>query len=379
MTSANAQWLKNAEAAEMLGVSERTMKDWMTRPDTRAALGGIRYGKQHRIPRPENRRRLTERRDAQGKLYFQVEEMDGPDLEGWSSAARWRLKKLGIELRPVWERELQQIAKRNARHYLESCRLWVATTLKALERGDQTQNARDAALLLMQEARKVLDRLPRHQMEVNRRKSEFPAHLAARGFLEAEVNAIMEYWPEDKHFKQVHSALTLEELEPLRRRLDYAQAAHKLEQAGQKPTAELVRALLHDDIMAHINDTGEQLPGIVIKPKTPDELRRAIEADVWLQMHSATPRRSIETIDAQGRTSVRIEGQGANRIIDLRAPQDGLALRTFRRRHPFRKSPQRDIVTTVYRVRDGIPGADAVPSGGKTPVRDSSSEHHVAR
>lgn len=92
--------------------------------------------------------------------------MDCPDLERWSSDARWRLKKLGIRLRPAWEREVEVIGKRNARHYLESCRLWVAATMNALELGDLTESAREAVILLWQVAGEILDPLPRHQMEV---------------------------------------------------------------------------------------------------------------------------------------------------------------------------------------------------------------------
>jgi hypothetical protein len=290
MATANSAWFKNDEAAETLGVSVRTIKGWMARLDTRAALGGVQHGKQYRIPRPD-------------------------DMDRWNTDARWRLEKLGIQLRPLWEHELEKIGTANDRHYFESHRLWVAITTKALERGDLTQNARDAALRLMESAREILDPLPRHQMQVNTLKSNFPVDLQARGFSEAEVNSIMSYWPDEKHFKPVWAAHTISELEVIRRRLDYAQAVHRLERGGQKPTAELVRPLLHKDIMTHINDTGEQLPEI-----------------------------------------------GANQIIDRRMPQDGLALRSFRRRHPLRKSPQRDIVATVYVVRDSILSAEPPPS-----------------
>lgn len=290
MSTANSPWLKNAEAADALGVSTRTIKRWLTRPDTRAALGGVHHGKQYRIPHPDN-------------------------LDKWSRDARWRLERLGIQLTPAWERELQEIGTANARHYLESHRLWIAVTLNALGRRDLTQNARYAALRLMEAARKILDPLPRHQMQVNTLKSKFPVDLQARGFSEGEVNSIMSYWPDEKHFKQVWAALTISELEVIRRSLDYAQAVHRLERGRQKPTAELIRPLLHKDIMTHINDTGEQLPEIE-----------------------------------------------ASQIIDRRMPQDGLALRSFRRRHPLRKSPQRDIVETVYDVRDNIPGTEPPPS-----------------
>jgi hypothetical protein len=347
MPTDQCQWLKNAEAAELLGVSERTIKDWMTRPEMREALGAVRHGKQCRIPRPDN-------------------------LDHWSSDTRWRLKKLGIQLKQAWERDLEQIGKRNDRHYLESCRLWVTATMKALEQSDLTANAKDAVILLWQVASEILDPLPRHEMQADRLEPQFRAHLLARPLSEERVNSVMSYWPGKEHFKQVQAAHTLEELETIRRKLDYAQAVRELEQSGQKPTAQLARPLLHKDMMAHISDTREQLPGIVIKPRTADELRRVVEADVCIQMHSANPRRTTETRDAQGRKHVHIEGQGANQIIDLRKPQDGLPLRTFRRRHPAKQSPHPEIVAAVYGARDSIPSADEKLRSGKTPVRDSA-------
>jgi hypothetical protein len=52
--AATEQWLKNAKAAEILGVGERTIKSWMTKPTTRHALGAVRHGKQWRIPLPDD-------------------------------------------------------------------------------------------------------------------------------------------------------------------------------------------------------------------------------------------------------------------------------------------------------------------------------------
>ncbi|MGO8926405.1 MAG: helix-turn-helix domain-containing protein [Limisphaerales bacterium] len=324
MPTPERQWLKNAEAAEALAVSERTIKHWMARPETREALGAVRHGKQRRIPRPDK-------------------------LDHWCNDTRRRLVKLGIQLRPACERALERIGKRNARLYLESCRLWVAATMKALGRRDLTENARDAVILLWQVAHEILDPLPRDEMEVDKLKPQFLKHLRARPLSEERVNSVMSYWPEKEYFKQVCAAHTLKELEAIRRKLDYAQAICKLQQSGQKPTAELARPLVHEDIMAHINDTGEKLPGRVFKPETSHDLRRIVEASVYLTNQ-----------------------QRAGMIIDLRKPQDGLPLRTFRRHHPVRKSPHREIVAAVYGAADSIPGADETSRSGKTPVRDST-------
>jgi hypothetical protein len=327
MAIAKYQWLKNGEAAEALGVSERTIKHWMLRPEMREALGAVRHGKQCRIPRPDI-------------------------LDHWSSDTRWRLKKLGIQLTPVWERGLKHIGKRNDRHYLESCRLWVAATMKALEHGDLTANAKDAVILLWQAASEILEPLPLYEMQADRLESQFRDHLLARPLSAERVNSVMSYWPGKEHFKQVQAAHRLKELEAIRRRLDYAQAVRELEQSGRESTGALVRPLLHEDVMAHINDTCDELPGIVIKNSKPKELHTLTMASVCNQI--------------QGKQPPRVS-------IDFRQPQKGLALRTFRKRHPLRKSPQREIITTVYGIRDSIPGANETPHGGKTPVRGSKT------
>src|SRR5664280_260153 len=102
--------------------------------------------------------------------------------------------------------------------------------------------------------------------------------------------------------------------------------------------------------MEHMNDTPENLPGIVVKNPTPEELRRLTMASVCDQI--------------QGKQPPLVS-------IDFRQPQTGLALRTFRKRHPLRKPPQREIIITVYGTRDSIHGANETPHGGKTPVRSS--------
>ena len=322
------QWLTNKQAAKLLGVDTRTIKRWMKQPATREALGGVQHGKQCRIPRPTN-------------------------LDHWRSDTRWRLKKSGIELIPEWKRDLRKIAKKNSRCFLESCRLWLAAYATVLERGRITQEARDAILLLRQAAFKILAPVPRHKMEVDRLKEQFPARLSELGLSEREVAVVLRYWPEEKHFRQVRAAHTLAELEVIRNRLDYTQAVRHLKHLGQKPTAQNIRPLLHKDMMAHINDTWEQLPGIVVKNPTPEQMRRMTIASVQDQIAGKPP---------------------LPFVLDLRTPQEGLARRTVQERHPQKQQTQRDIITGIYRVRATSPSAVEKPHVGKTPIRGSADD-----
>jgi excisionase family DNA binding protein len=340
------RWLTTAEAAGLLGVSKGTIKRWMKSPPQREALLAVRHGKQWRIPLPD---------------YETT----------WEWQTRSRLKEAGVHLKSSWAQELHRLSKQCDRFLSESYCLWLAAHLQLLKREKIADEDIGEIISLWQTACEILRPLP-EGTKVDKLKSQFPESLRARKFSEEDIRSIMSYWPDESCFKRVRAARTFEQLEEIRRGVDVAEAIKACEQEGKKPTAENLRPLLHDDIMAHINDTREKLPGIVFKPRTPDELRRAVEADACIQMNSGNPRRFTETRDAQGRTHVHIQGQGANQIIDFREPQDGLALRTFRNRHPLRKSPQREIVATVYGARDSIPGADDQPCGRKTPVRDSA-------
>jgi hypothetical protein len=157
----------------------------------------------------------------------------------------------------------------------------------------------------------------------------------------------MQYWPEGRLFKNVREARTRKQLEAIRRPLDTLQAARDLKQNGQIPTAENLRPLFHKNIMEHINDTRDELPGIVVKNPTGEEMGLYTMASVQDQMMGKSP--PLVT-------------------FDLRAPQNGLRLRTFRNRHPLKHPQQRQIVATVYGVRDSIPSIDEKPYTGKTPV-----------
>jgi hypothetical protein len=194
------RWLKNAQAAELLGVSVRTMKRWMTCPTLRKALLVVRDGKQWRIPRPD---------------YETT----------WVWETRRRLKEAGIHLRSSFHKELHKLSKEFGRYSLESFRLWLAAYMKALERGRVTQKARENMLLLWQTACEVLNPtspLKRYEIDVEILKSRFPPILRERGL---SVKSIMHYWPEKRHFDPVRRAsYTKVDFEEIRRELDFYQA-----------------------------------------------------------------------------------------------------------------------------------------------------------
>jgi hypothetical protein len=292
------RWLQNAEAAEALAVDVRTIKRWMRSAATQAALLAVQHGKQWRIPRPNN-------------------------LDVWEFETRARLKTLGLTVKDAWERRLEQIGKECGRYYLESCRLWLAASAKAAEQEDISQEARDQILMLWQAANEILTPLPRHEMEVDKLRVDFLAALKSRGLRTQEIEAVMSRWPDERHFKLVRSAHTLDALETIRRALDYTQAVCELKRAQKKPTEQNLRALLHADITAHINDTREKLP---------------------------------------------------SGVIDFRQPQDGLKRHTARKRYRKNSANQKKIVAAVYGIRDSLPGAGEKPSGKMTPKRGSRAD-----
>jgi hypothetical protein len=304
------QWLKNAEAADALAVDVRTIKRWMNCPAKREALGAVRYGNQWRIPRPI-------------------------EIGHWEVSVRRNFKDLGTELRSSSERSFEKLGKDFARYELEAHRLWLAAYMQVLQRHDTTQEHRDGILRLWQTACEILGKQPRGT-EVDTLKSEFPGQLRARSFSELRICAIMQYWPEERLLKKVRDdAHTTQQLEAIRRRLDIMQAVSELEQNGQEPTAENLRPLIHKNIMEHINDKREKLPGIVVQNPRSEELHAITLASVCDQIQAKEPPLVC---------------------IDFRQPQKGLTLRTFRNRHPLRKSPQREIIAMVYGARDRLPG-----------------------
>jgi len=262
------------------------------------------------------------RRNALGAVrHGQQWRIPFPDnADAWEMQTDYRLKAAGVTRKPSWERALEKECKKSSHCQLETYRLWLAAHSQLSATSDGvTQEDITAILLLWQTACKILGSLPRGT-EVDKLKSKFPDQLRMRNFPEKEIRSIMSYWPEQNYFKGVRAAHTLEQLENIRSGMDTVQAAKTCKNLGQKPTAGNLRPLLHKNFLTHINDTREELP---------------------IGVH------------------------------DLRQPQNGLKLRTFRNRHPLKKSPLKTVIATVYDVRDGIPGADENAHSGKTPVRDS--------
>jgi hypothetical protein len=94
-------------------------------------------------------------------------------------------------------------------------------------------------------------------------------------------------------------------------------------------------------------------------------------------MNSGAQRQIVEGRDAEGRTfaTIQIPTESNQKptpsFVDLRKPQNGLALRTFRKRHPLRKSPQREIINSIRGALANVPGPVVRSEFKKTPIRDS--------
>ena len=135
-------------------------------------------------------------------------------------------------------------------------------------------------------------------------KNEFPRQL-------------WRYWPAPCDFEDVRIAYALQELEQIRRRLDFLQAVRTLRQQhvqvrtgrkrGKPPTAENLRPLLHTDVLAHINDNGQEL--------FPE-------------------------------------------VVDCRQPQRGLTVYEFRKRYQLKQEPWKSIIAEVYGIRGSVPGVE---------------------
>jgi excisionase family DNA binding protein len=320
-TKENGRWLKFAKAAELLGVSMRTVKRWIEQQETRDALLAVRHGAQWRIPYPDN-------------------------LDDWRSHTRWRLKKLGVQFEPDWKRELRKIAKNeNGSTVIESRRLWLAAYAKALSRGRITQKVRAGIEVLRQISCKILGDSRDSEMDLEKLKSRFPPAIRARGL---SVKSIMRYWPKTQHFQRLRNAHIQADFEKIRLELDSLQGRRdeRRRQRGNEPTAENLRPLCHKNILAHINDTRETLPGIVVKNPTPAELQRIIIGSIYAHMHGKKPLPSS---------------------LDFRQPQNGLKLRTFRNLHPV--SPQKKSIAMVHGILDSNPCVEERLQTGKTPVR----------
>ena len=251
-----------------------------------------------------------------------LKSFSGDSEWAWEMQTDYHLKEIGVHLKPSWEIELEKLGEEFARYELETYRLWLAAHSQLSAKSDGvTKDDIAAILLLWQTACKILDPLP-EGTEVDKLKSKFPEQLRARNFSEDEIRFVMSYWPKQNVFKRVRNARTLEQLEKIRSGMDTAQAVKTCKNLGdKKATAEKLRLLLHHDFMEHINDTRDELPSLP--------------------------------------------------VIDLRQPQNGFALRTFRKRHPLKNSPLKKVIAAVYNIQDGIPSVDEKPDTGKTPVRGS--------
>jgi hypothetical protein len=378
------RWLKNARAAEILGVSTRTIKRWMINAAMRNALGSVRHGEQWRIQLPKS--------------------FSGDSEWAWEMHTDYRLKEIGVHLKPSWERELEKLGKRSENYELESQRFWVATCMTALSGTPDsivpiTPDVHGKILCLFHAKRELLDSLldsPQHEMTIKKHKSEVAA-LVLRGHCHrvfaalrlcqpqnplvkwlivialAKTAEVLRYWPTEQIFQKVQAAGTDTELEKLWRKTDFAQALAVLKSNGvEHPTAEDLCPLLHKDLMTQINDTREEMPLGTVKAHTPEDIRRAMEADYWQSRNQIQNEINQSFFPAQNPDQTTKANMLARLpVIDLRQPQDGLALRTFRNRHPRKKSPQKEIIETVFDIQNSIPGVDERPHSGKTPMRGS--------
>jgi hypothetical protein len=309
-SNSERKWLKNAEIAEVLGRNARTVKRWLSRQQTREVLGAIRNGKQWRIPRPGN-------------------------LEHWYGETRQRL--VGAGVRPKLHRKsalekmfssLKRFARTKSRDLLERYRFRLACELAVVTAGPITPQDKLA-----------FDQLWRASEKVKTRRG-IPAELSKTGLSAKEIREVMSRLPKKKQLAEFDRVRTLDELEPIRQRIDFTQAVRILEERGQKPTAANIGPLLHRDIIAHMNDTGEELPGIVVRAQSTEQLRKITLASVCDYVRGKTP---------------------PLLALDFRQPQPGTARRTVQTRHPLKQQTQREIVGSVYGIRISPPSAEQKP------------------
>jgi len=158
------RWLKNAESADLLGVTKRTIKNWMRKESARNALLAVRHGKQWRIPRPL-------------------------DLGRWEVETRTRLEHAGYNPRKPYEQALEALGRRNEPYWRESKRLYFAAFFKALEKGRVTPGVKQNIDLMWLEAHSVLKaRDQRTNIEM----------------LKSEISpGLRRYWPGAEDFESV--------------------------------------------------------------------------------------------------------------------------------------------------------------------------------
>lgn len=339
--------MKNAQAAELLGVSVQTIKRWKRNPARREALGAVpsKSEKQWRIPVP-----------------------DSPEV--WEAHARHRLNALGLHLKERWESELEVLSSEEDPILLETGRLLLAASLTATEQAVKvnavpiTQQTKECIIDLWRFATDSLARFVQEKgrvskIELGRRLDEVKSILP---------DQLIPYWPREVHLQRVRAARKRKDSEKIRQQIDYALAILLVKQTekkdGKYTTAEHLRPLLHKDLIHQINDTGEDLAdnyckqtgkeppaNFILKAPTPEELSDLAKYDSLAQR--AMPRRIRKSRDSQGRVFVQVEPfprQPA--FVDIREPQEGIPLRTFRRRFPRKRPPCRDILNAIYSPSD---------------------------
>jgi hypothetical protein len=83
-------------------------------------------------------------------------------------------------------------------------------------------------------------------------------------------------------------------------------------------------------MVAHVNDTGEQLPGMVVRHPTSEKMKSIALRSVFCK---ATPQV----------------------MLDFRLPQTGLARRTAQKRYPQKQQAQRRITASVFGIAATAP------------------------
>jgi hypothetical protein len=342
----NVRFMKNAQAAVLLGVDVRTIRRWLRNPALREALGAVvsNTGKKYRILLPD-------------------------DPNAWAARARHRLNALGRHLKEPLERELERVCREQGPILVETGRLYLAAWLKALQKAAEvepipiTQATKDRILQLWLLANSRLAQCDSAtgktpiERDLRRRLADLKSELPER---------LLPYWPGEEHFQQVWAADKAKDLEAIRLRIDFTVGVLRARQTEKKEaahsTAKHLFPLLHRDITHQINDTGEDLahnyfeqtgkeppPGFILKAPTTVELRKISKRD-WLTQR-AMPRQIRKGRDAQGKVFAQIEmfpGQPA--FVDIREPQEGIPLRTFRRWFPRKQKPWSEILRAIYGV-----------------------------
>lgn len=274
--------------------------------------------------RPDIRKALSA---VQHRKQHRIPRPDNLPL--WERRTRERLKLLGVHLKDPVARELDEIGQKWNVFLLETYRLYLAAWTKAVRLALATgasigQETKDRILDLWQLAE---NNLAAQVYRAGRKAQPSEAQIRKRiDDLEFELPAaLITYWPDKQDWPSDRAARTLKGLEEIREGIDYTQAIYKAKQGERKEmehtTGEFLRLMLHRDIMEQINDTGVKMP------------------------------------------------QGG--VNDMRAPQTGVKLRTFRTRYPRKGKKglrQAQILAAVYGIQEAPPSAEERQEGRRTSV-----------